>query len=95
MARIAVPKACMGVEMEDGTKYNRKREGFIEVTDDHHLKAVERSIPRQYHWIGVGGTFFDGKSGPVCDCHRTAWPWEETCPKCGKSLASSLTSTEC
>jgi len=86
VARISVPHECLGIEMRDGTKYNRKREGFVEVTNERHLKEVNRSIARNLHWVGVNGTFFGGDSGPVCLCRRTAWPWEKTCPNCGRTL---------
>lgn len=86
MPRVQLPPGCYGLEMQDGTKYNRHRDGSIQVSD-RHADAIRRNwagqtgvvVADEPHTIGTR----HGRWCTNCQPTRVWNAWNKTCPKCG------------
>lgn len=85
--RFTMPQGCMGLRMQDGTRYGRRPGQTVEVTRPDHIAAIQAS-PNAAH-IGNGKlavSFADLPGGRGCACGFAAWPWQRHCPQCGGDL---------
>lgn len=84
MARVQLPPGCMGLEMSDGTRYDAKPGGAVDV-DDRHARTINRSSNGQLGLISTSRMYALGtRKGRLCTgCHFLAQAWSETCPRCG------------
>ena len=88
--RFALPPSCTGLNMEDGTRYNRnRRTGMVEVDNPDHIAAIKRSGNYTLGHMGQGGVRFNAPDMPLtlCDgCAFSLWPWQTRCPRCGAEV---------
>lgn len=84
MARVQLPKGCYGLEMADGSTYNGKPGGHVDV-DDRHAASINTSTNGQLglvsstRYLSIGTRV--GRRCPACQFHAQAW--STTCPRCG------------
>ena len=92
--KISMAKACVGLNMEDGTRYASKPGGSVEIPDERtdHIAAIKRSPNYTEGHMGKGGinvAFTDLIPDRVCPgCGRRAMFYRDvtTCWKCGSTL---------
>jgi Zn finger protein HypA/HybF involved in hydrogenase expression len=84
--RVNLPPGCYGIQMEDGTKYDRDRSGRVEVAD-HHAAAIDASWYRETGvMVGTERHTIATKTGRWCATCQPArlWNrWNISCPRCG------------
>lgn len=86
--RFTMPEGCMGLKLQDGTRYGDRPGQTVEVTRPDHIAAIQASPNAGY--IGSGRlavSFADLLPDHVCACGHNALPWTVRCPKCGATLA--------
>ncbi len=89
MTRYRLPPGANKVET-DGNRFNEARGntrtgGFVNVSDPKVEKAMEQAarVAGVIHKIGLGQVTTDTEK--FCEpCNFTLWPWQQTCPRCGR-----------
>lgn len=92
MARtVSLPEGCMGLSMDDGTRYDADRNGRALVSDAH-ARDISRS------WAGGAGLVTPANRThlatratrwcTMCAPARAWQAWSVTCPRCGAATTS-------
>lgn len=88
MTDYRVQKGCMGVSMEDGTRYNADSSGRIRVENPMHAHYIEQNAKiagGHIHQAGVA-TQIKTKSRYCAPCRFTGFAWQKNCPRCGAEM---------
>jgi Zn finger protein HypA/HybF involved in hydrogenase expression len=85
LPKITLPEGCQGLEMTDGTRYNRNRQGHTEVSAEH-ADVINKSWYRETGVMtGNERVALGTRSGRTCHtCVPTRrWnAWQLICPRC-------------
>lgn len=90
MTDYRVPRGCTGLQMQDGTRYQARRDGRVVVDREDHARHIERVSGNgggQIHKSAVTGPV--GTPAKHCTpCRFTAYAWSTACPRCGGELTT-------
>lgn len=88
MTKVNLPPGCYGFETTDGTKYDGKPGGSVDIAD-HHARDITKGQYGQQGFISAAGALaFGTKKGRACTnplCRRIWNAWNETCHSCGST----------
>ena len=81
--RVELPPGCYGIETADGTKYDGKPGGHVDVSD-RHAAAIRTSQHGRIGMLSASKAYAIGtKGGRRCPrCRFLAQRWADACPRC-------------
>jgi len=82
--RVELPPGCYGLECADGTKYDGKPGGHVDVAA-RHAAAIRTSQHGRIGMLSASKAYAIGtKGGRRCPrCRFLAQRWADACPRCG------------
>jgi hypothetical protein len=83
---VNLPPGCSALDMQDGTRYQGRPGGHVNVADEH-APFVRRATGGDAGLTGHGGfrAFIGTKAGRWCQaCKFLAQAWSRECPRCGR-----------
>lgn len=83
MARVRVPKNCLGFTLPDGRKVNANRRGVVEIPDRFAGAARRSSASARYDSVSQMDAGFGAAAEKTCEaCAFTMFAWQAVCPRC-------------
>lgn len=90
---FAVPKGCVGFQLEDGRKFDATPDGLVTVLNEDDIESIINCDNFKIGMIVIVKNFDrDKKPGAkhnyrVCDgCGRAPWDYQKVCSYCGSEL---------